>query len=188
MKALALRPVALSGLLCAAGIAALLVGCKSPATAPAAPSPTPAAATPAAQAASAPAPAGRKVYGEALAPAEPVAITQLLASPEKYQGKPVTVEGHVRKACTRKGCWMELAAGDAPGTQGCRVTFKNYGFFVPTDSAGAKARVQGAVEVDTLSAAAVRHYEEEGAMFAGKKPDGTAPEVRLVASGVEMWR
>jgi hypothetical protein len=147
--------------------------------------PTPAAAP--APAAATPAP-GRKTYGAALAPAQPIAIAQLLATPEQYRSGPVTVEGHVRKACTRKGCWMELAAGQEAGSQGARVTFKNYGFFVPTDSAGAQARVQGTVEVDTLSAAAVRHYEEEGAVFAAKKPDGTAPEVRLVASGVEMWR
>ena len=83
---------------------------------------------------------------------------------------------------------MELAESPREGTPGCRVTFKNYGFFVPTDSAGSQARVQGQVEVDTLPAAAVRHYEEEGAVFAGKQPDGTAKEVRLVATGVELWR
>ena len=40
--------------------------------------------------------------------------------------------------------------------------------------------MQGTVVVDTLPAATVRHYEEEGAVFPGKKADGTAPEVRLV--------
>jgi len=132
------------------------------------------------------APDGKKVYGQPLAPAAPITVAALLARPET--GGPITVEGSVRKACTRKGCWMELAESPREGTPGCRVTFKNYGFFVPTDSAGAHARVQGVVEVDTLEASAVRHYEEEGAVFAGKQPDGTAKEVRLVASGVELWR
>ena len=129
---------------------------------------------------------GKKIYGQALAPAAPITVAALLANPD---GKAtVTVEGSVRKACTRKGCWMELAESPKEGTPGCRVTFKDYGFFVPTDSAGAKARVQGVVEVDTLPASSVRHYEEEGAVFAGKQPDGTAKEVRLVATGVELWR
>jgi hypothetical protein len=131
-------------------------------------------------------PDGKKLYGQALAPATPVTVAALLAHPET--GGPVTVEGSVRKACTRKGCWMELAESTSEGTPGCRVTFKNYGFFVPTNSAGSRARVQGQVEVDTLAAEAVRHYEEEGAVFAGKQPDGTAKEVRLVATGVELWR
>ncbi|HEY0711048.1 MAG TPA: DUF4920 domain-containing protein [Polyangia bacterium] len=128
-----------------------------------------------------------KRYGAPLAAAEPVPIGDVLAKPEAFTNRTVTVEGHVRKACTRKGCWMELGGRDQ-NTPGARITFKDYGFFVPTDSAGAEARVQGNVQLDTLSAAAVRHYEEEGAVFPSKKPDGTAPEVRLVASGVEMWR
>ncbi len=117
-----------------------------------------------------------------------IAVAEVIANPEPHKGKTVTLQGHVRKACTRKGCWMELADSLADGKPGCRVTFKDYGFFVPLDSAGATARVQGVVEIDTLSAAAVRHYEEEGAVFVGKKPDGTAPEVRLVATGVELTR
>jgi hypothetical protein len=131
-------------------------------------------------------PDGKKLYGQPLAAAAPISVAALLARPEA--GTPVTVEGSVRKACTRKGCWLELAESPREGTPGCRVTFKNYGFFVPTDSAGSHARVQGLVEVDTLPASAVRHYEEEGAVFAAKQPDGTAKEVRLVASGVELWR
>jgi Domain of unknown function (DUF4920) len=128
------------------------------------------------------------LYGQPLAPATPIAIAAVLGNPDRFASAAVTVEGAVRKACTRKGCWMELAQGSREGTPGCRVTFKDYGFFVPTDSAGARARVQGQVEVDTLSASAVRHYEEEGAVFAGKQADGTAREVRIVATGVQLWR
>jgi hypothetical protein len=67
-----------------------------------------------------------------------------------------------------------------------RVTFKDYGFFVPIDSAGAEARVQGVVAVETVAARYVKHLEEEGARFASKADDGTAREVRLVANGVEL--
>jgi hypothetical protein len=146
------------------------------------PAPTAPTAAPAAP------PPGKKLYGQPLAPAQAMPIAALLTNPEARTGATVTVEGDVRKACTRKGCWMELADSPAGGTPGCRVTFKNYGFFVPTNAAGSHARVQGVVEVDTLPAASVRHYEEEGAVFAGKQPDGTAREVRLVATGVELWR
>jgi hypothetical protein len=145
-----------------------------------APTQTPAPGTPAPG-------GGSKGYGAALAPATPVALGTVMAAPDRFADQTVTVEGQVRKACTRKGCWMELAESQQPGTPGCRVTFKDYGFFVPTDSAGTRARVQGKVEVGVLSAAAVRHYEEEGAAFA-KAPDGTAREVRIVATGVELRR
>lgn len=129
-----------------------------------------------------------KTYGAPLASAKPMPIAELLDKPDGFVSHPVTVEGEVRKACTRRGCWMELASGQQPGTPGCRVTFKDYGFFVPIDSAGSRARVQGQIEIGVLPAASVRHYEEEGAVFAAKQPDGSAREVRLVATGVELWR
>jgi hypothetical protein len=129
---------------------------------------------------------GKQTFGQPLSAAPAMTVAQLLARPTAAAA--VTVEGSVRKACTRRGCWMELAESTKEGTPGCRVTFKNYGFFVPTNSAGSQARVQGRVEVDTLPASSVRHYEEEGAVFADKQPDGTAHEVRLVADGVELWR
>ncbi len=94
----------------------------------------------------------------------------------------------MRRNCTRRGCWMELSQGLDPSFPGCRVTFKDYGFFVPLDSAGASARVQGTVDVTTVGAPEVAHLESEGARFASKQPDGTAREVRIVATGVELWR
>jgi hypothetical protein len=157
--------------------------------------PPPAAAPPAAPVAAPPAPAAAqpavKTYGQALTPGESLPVATLVKTPDSYAGKAVTVEGTVRSACTNKGCWLELAESDKSGAgapPGCRVTFKDYGFFVPTNSAGSRARVQGTFELATVSASRVRHLEQEGASFAAKQPDGTAHELRLVATGVELWR
>jgi len=111
---------------------------------------------------------------------QPVPLASVLGKPE--DGRTVLVEGVVRRACTQMGCWMELApAGGGPGM---RVTFKDYGFFVPTDSAGAKARVQGTVRVAQLSPAQAEHLRSEG----GSMSSGAQREVRLVATGVELRR
>ncbi|HZJ54644.1 MAG TPA: DUF4920 domain-containing protein [Myxococcaceae bacterium] len=110
----------------------------------------------------------------------PLPLTAVLNKPE--DGKKVLVEGVVRRACSQMGCWMELAP--AEGGPGVRVTFKDYGFFVPTDSGGAKARVQGTVKVTQLSAAQAEHLRAEG----GSMPAGAQREVRLVATGVELRR
>jgi len=126
---------------------------------------------------------GGKIESKAEAP-----LTRVLANPGEYQGKTVVVEGTVRRACSRKGCWMELSSSKDPAAPGCRVTFKDYGFFVPLDSAGSSARVEAAVEVAQLKPAYVAHMEQEGAHFAKKEADGSAQEVRLVATGVELWR
>jgi hypothetical protein len=99
----------------------------------------------------------------------PQKLSAVLSKPE--DGKNVLVEGVVRRACSQMGCWMELAPSE--GGAGVRVTFKDYGFFVPTDSAGATARVKGTIKV-----------ADEGASMTA----GAQREVRLVATGVELRR
>lgn len=121
--------------------------------------------------------------GEKLKGLTPVTLAQVLAAPSEYDGKTVAVEARVRRACLKKGCWMELAADDAG--PGVRVTFKDYGFFVPRDSAGWTARVEGTVKVATVPAAQADHLEAEGARLA-RGAGGDAHEVRVVATGVEL--
>jgi hypothetical protein len=161
----------------------LLSACNKAAE-PSEPEPKQAAAPVAAQ----PAQPGSKSFGAPLGGSTKASLTDVLKSPAKFADKTVTVEGNVRQACTKKGCWMELSEGSAPDAAACRVTFKDYGFFVPTDSAGSKARVEAKVETKVVKPAMVQHLEEEGAKFAEKAPDGSATEVRLVATGVELWR
>jgi hypothetical protein len=123
--------------------------------------------------------------GEKLKGLTQVPLLSLLSSPADFDGKTVAVEATVRKACERKGCWMELAGAEkGPGV---RVTFKDYGFFVPLDSAGSTARVEGTVKVTELAAERAKHYESEGAQVA-KDKDGKYREVQLVALGVELRR
>jgi hypothetical protein len=129
-----------------------------------------------------------KKFGETVPAGPALTLATVLSSPEQYADKAVTIEAKVRRNCTRKGCWMELSEALDPALPGCRVTFKDYGFFVPLDSAGSTARVQGVVEVETVAAPEVAHLESEGAKFAAKQPDGTAREVRVIASGVELWK
>lgn len=158
-----------------------LVGCK---TSKDAPGPK---AKPKAEAAAARPSAPHKTFGAPLGASPSVTLADVLKTPDKFADQTILVEGQVRRACTRKGCWMELSEGQDAALPGCRVTFKDYGFFVPTDSAGAKARVEAKVESKVVKPSLVAHLEEEGAKFADKGPDGSAHEVRLIATGVELW-
>jgi len=110
-------------------------------------------------------------------------LDDVLAKPEAYTKDAVVVEGVIVAACTRKGCWMQLAP--AEGKDSVRVTFKDYGFFIPLDAKGMKARAEGVTEVKTLSKAEADHLAEEGAKLT-RKEDGTAIEVSFVANGVEL--
>jgi hypothetical protein len=123
--------------------------------------------------------------GEKLKGLQSVTLDKLLNAPAEFEGKAVQVEARVRKACEKKGCWMELAPTDkGPGV---RVTFKDYGFFVPLDSAGSMAKVEGTVKVAELAPERAKHFEAEGAKIA-KGKDGKYREVQLVALGVELRR
>jgi hypothetical protein len=51
-------------------------------------------------------------YGGDFKGAELVTVPELLHSPEKYVGKPVKVEGIVRKQCQATGCYFFFQAGD----------------------------------------------------------------------------
>lgn len=164
------------------GFPLLLVACQT------SPSPEPVKASPESSAREAVQSAPAKAYGAPIAGAPKEALGAILKEPDRFAGKTVLVEGHVRKACSRKGCWMELAESSDAQAPSCRVTFKDYGFFVPTDSAGSEARVEGTIEVATVKARHVEHLEQEGASFTDKQGDGSAREVRLVATGVELRR
>lgn len=116
-----------------------------------------------------------------------VALADLVGSPEKYQDKSVRLDGTVRRACDKMGCWMELAESADKSANGVRVIMKDHGFFVPTDSAGSKATVEGAVSVKALSDEEVEHMKSEGGTVPTGK-DGKAREVQVEAVGVELVR
>jgi hypothetical protein len=117
--------------------------------------------------------------------AQAVPLAKVLESPDAYTKEAVVVEGVIETACTRKGCWMQLAP--AAGEPSVRVTFKDYGFFIPLDAKGMKARAEGVAVVKTLSKADADHLAEEGAKLT-RREDGTAVEVSFVANGVELTR
>jgi len=123
--------------------------------------------------------------GAPLSKAAATPLASVLAEPDHYTKDAVIVEGTIEKACTRKGCWMELVP--AGGGDGVRVTFKDYGFFIPLDSKGMKARAEGVTKIDVLSKDDADHLTSEGAKLK-RNADGTAREVSFVANGVELTK
>jgi hypothetical protein len=136
---------------------------------------------------------GAELFGAAFANAPEHPLSALLKDPQKYSGQFITVSGSVQRVCQRKGCWMELtttpkAPAALPAGPACRVKFKDYGFFVPKDAAGARATLQGELVVQRVTASRVKHLEQEGAVFASKNEDGSANELQFIASAVRLVR
>jgi hypothetical protein len=114
-----------------------------------------------------------------------VAVGDVLADFDRFESQTVIVEGEVGDVCQMKGCWMALAP-EGVATK-IRVTFQNYGFFVPKDARGCSARMEGTFQKSVLSKDEADHLEGEGATLE-RNPDGTANELSFVASGVELRR
>jgi hypothetical protein len=126
-------------------------------------------------------PAGQD-FGAGITLAQPIALADVLGEPDRYGTEPVLVRGRISEVCQRKGCWTILQDGKAS----VRVRFRDYGFFLPADSIGSEAWIQGTVKVQTLSEGQARHYESETRGGDPARIQGPQREVGFVASGVRL--
>lgn len=131
----------------------------------------------------------RIVRGEAIAAdTKRVAFADALKEPEKYAGKPVVIEGVVRRVCQAEGCWMEIGPkAEGESEDAVRVTF-DHKFAVPKDASQMNFRAEGTLKVKTLSKETVEHLVKDDGAKIKTNPDGTANEVTFLATGVELWK
>ena len=125
-----------------------------------------------------------KVFGTAPSLTEPVALAKVLGDPAAYGKREILLEGKAVKVCQKKGCWFVLKDAD----KDIRITFKDYGFFIPTDTAGKRVRAQGVVEETTLSVREARHFlKDEGAPRSEiKKIKAPIKTAAFIASGLAI--
>lgn len=95
------------------------------------------------------------------------------------------VTGTVITVCQKKGCWMTLDIGHG---QTMRVTFKDYGFFVPKDCAGKTVVIEGMAYRSITSVDELRHYAEDEGKSQAEINAITEPkmEITFVAHGVVL--
>ncbi|MDQ3711574.1 MAG: DUF4920 domain-containing protein [Acidobacteriota bacterium] len=130
---------------------------------------------------------GKIKRGAAIGAAKKVSLAKAIKNPNKYSGKAVRVEGVIVRSCKMEGCWMELAP--TTNASSVRVKMKDHAFFIPLDSAGMRAKVEGVFSVKILSKAEVDHLmNEDGAKFDKINADGTVTEVSFEATGVELTK
>lgn len=109
--------------------------------------------------------------------------TEFIQEMEGKVEQEVKFAAKVNEVCQMKGCWMTL---DLENGEEVMVRFKDYAFFVPKNSGGKTAIVEGRAFYDEVPVETLRHYAED----AGKSQEEinaiTEPEMRLsfVADGV----
>ena len=121
---------------------------------------------------------GKKISEKGAMPA-----TQLATKMGEKDKMPAKVEGTVESVCKMKGCWMNVKTGDG---QVMRVSFKDYGFFVPKDIVGKTVVMEGTAETTTTPVSELRHYAQDAGKSKEEIEKITEPEKALtfVADGV----
>ena len=168
---------------------AAAVAAQTPAPTPVTPA-TPAPAAPAqGQAPQAPAKLDETVYdhfGTGITKGDkPAALADVLKSPEAFTGKPVRIEGPITAVCQTKGCWMHLGDQNPP----VMVKFKDYGFFMPKDSSGRTAIVEGTMAMKQETVEQTKHYlEDAGKLDEAAKVTEGRKLYTFMASGVAIQK
>jgi hypothetical protein len=124
-------------------------------------------------------------FGDPLSDTKAVKATKLAKTMDGKDAIQVKLDGTILEVCQMKGCWMTVETGKG---EEIRVTFKDYGFFVPKDAAGKKAVFEGEAKMETVDVATLKHYAEDAGKSKEEIDAITEPETKLtfVASGVEI--
>ncbi len=102
---------------------------------------------------------------------------------KKHSGKEILVKGTVESVCSKKGCWMTLKSKN----ETIRVTFKDYGFFVPTSLQMRPVQIQGKLFEKIEDVDLRKHYLEDAGASKEELSKIKAPKktYHIVATGVE---
>lgn len=71
-------------------------------------------------------------YGEQVTENDALDATEAIAY-FKEEGKKLKVQGTVTAVCDKVGCWAQF---DTENDESIRIKFKDFSFFIPTESAG----------------------------------------------------
>ena len=124
------------------------------------------------------------LYGEKFEQMEVKSATNLNTLMASSDSIPLVLSGEIEKTCVKKGSWMEIKTNDE---KTIRVTFKDYGFFVPKEGMEGKRTVMNGYCIrKETSVDELKHFAQD----AGESEDFIATivepktEYSFVASGV----
>jgi hypothetical protein len=118
-------------------------------------------------------PLAQKKFGGEITEKTSTPLDQIMREPSKFATKTVRTEGVVSAVCKSMGCWMELAE---PGGQ-AHIKMAGHSFFVPKDSKGHRAVVQGKI---------VNLPKDDECTEEARQQTGQIAKVEIEATGVEF--
>ena len=112
----------------------------------------------------------------------PLGFGDLMKNEQKYLDQEVLVATRIAKVCQKKGCFFVAQQGASTA----RVTFKDYGFFIPTDSGGKDVVLMGTFSRKSVSKEQAEHYAADLGETAVPTPEKF--EYSIVATAVKIPR
>jgi hypothetical protein len=125
-------------------------------------------------------------FGDSISAENALSKEEVLATYAKMaKGDTVAVKfkSKIKAVCKEKGCWMNL---DLPDEKEVFVKFKDYAFFVPTDSKDEEVIISGKAYVSVESVEDLKHYAKDGGKSQAAIDSIVAPKTKysLMADGV----
>jgi hypothetical protein len=122
-------------------------------------------------------------YGEEFEVTEAVSPAEVAGLMNDSSSNEFIVEGTIEECCQKKGCWMKVDMGNG---ESMRVSFKDYGFFVPLDAAGRTMVMKGVAIYDTIDVDFLKHLAEDANATQEEIDAITEPELAITfeATGV----
>ena len=125
-----------------------------------------------------------RFYGEEFSSEKKVesvdVISKKLISKDSVQTR---LSGKIKEVCQAKGCWMKVVLEN---DEEVFVRFKDYGFFVPTDSSNKDVVLNGVVFESEMSVEDQKHYAKDRGDSEAEIAKITNPkkQLRFEADGV----
>ncbi|MGB0916673.1 MAG: DUF4920 domain-containing protein [Flavobacteriales bacterium] len=122
-------------------------------------------------------------YGEEFEMTEAISASDIAGLMSDSSSNEFVIKGEIEECCQKKGCWMKVATADG---ESMRVSFKDYGFFVPLDAAGSTMTMKGIAVYDTISVDFLKHLAEDANATQEEIDAITEPELAITfeATGV----
>ncbi|WKV12363.1 DUF4920 domain-containing protein [Marivirga harenae] len=123
--------------------------------------------------------------GESFSIENEIQLASLVREMDSNDSVMAVVEAKVTEVCQAKGCWMKV---DLPNGESMRVTFKDYGFFMPKDLAGKSVKMVGTAKKEETDVETLKHFAEDGGKSEEEIAEITEPRMdyKFVASGVKL--
>ena len=96
-------------------------------------------------------------FGDEITQESAIGVNDFLAQVSEEEST-YKVKGTIEEVCQMKGCWMTLKNEEGANI---RITFKDYGFFVPKDISGREVIIEGTALREVLEEDLAKHYADD---------------------------